>query len=188
MRGGLSRGGANRGGHVPAAARPAPPFDDSDDDDDDEWDDGEVEDWDEPESAPTKCLFTDQEFPSAAECLAHAVSSYQLDLLSIIRRLRLDMYDRMRLVNYLRSSVRKPGADTTALVASVVACEPGAQEPWPWSDDAYLQPVLADDPLLYTLSMDDEEQDEAEERADMLEAVSTRGAAHLSPAPAVGPG
>ena len=87
-----------------------------------------------------------------------------------------------------RRSVRKPGADTAALVASVVACEPGAQEPWPWSDDAYLQPVLADDPLLYTLSMDDEEQDEAEERADMLEAVSTRGAAHLSPAPAVGPG
>lgn len=49
-------------------------------DDDGDWDDGEMEDWNEDEAAPTRCLFSDQIFPSAAECLAHAAAAYQLDV------------------------------------------------------------------------------------------------------------
>jgi hypothetical protein len=161
-----NRGNVQRG--RPASA-PAPPTHDDNDDDyadsDDQWEDGGVEDWDEPENAPTRCLFTDQEFASPAECLAHAASSHALDLNLLIGRLKLDLYDKMKLVNFLRTSLRAPGADVAAVVAAVVACQPGAPEPWPWSEDTYLQPVLADDPLLYSLSMDDEEADEAEEQA-----------------------
>ena len=49
-------------------------------DDDDEWEDGEMEDWNEDECAPTRCLFGDAVFPSAVECLAHAASAYGLDV------------------------------------------------------------------------------------------------------------
>ena len=175
-RGSVHRGDVQRG--YSAASALAPPTHDDDDDNadsDDQWEDGGVEDWDEPEDAPTRCLFTDQEFASPAECLAHAASSHALDLNLLIGRLKLDLYDKMKLVNFLRTSLRTPGADVAAVVATVVACQPGAPESWPWSEDTYLQPVLADDPLLYSLSMDDDEADEAEEQADALEAV---GALH----------
>ena len=175
-RGSVNRGDVQRG--CSAASALAPPTHDDDDDNadsDDQWEDGGVEDWDEPEDAPTRCLFTDQEFASPAECLAHAASSHALDLNLLIGRLKLDLYDKMKLVNFLRTSLRTPGADVAAVVATVVACQPGAPESWPWSEDTYLQPVLADDPLLYSLSMGDDEADEAEEQADALEAV---GALH----------
>ena len=170
-----NRGSVQRG--CSAASAPAPPTHDDDDDDadsDDQWEDGGVEDWDEPENAPTRCLFTDQEFASPAECLAHAASSHALDLHLLIARLKLDLYDKMKLVNFLRTSLRTPGADVAAVVAAVVACQPGAPELWPWSDDTNLQPVLADDPLLYSLSMDDEEADEAEEQACKCTCTCTR--------------
>ena len=166
-RGGPSRFDRRERGYSAASTAAPPTHDDDDDtaDSDDQWEDGEVEDWDEPENAPTRCLFTDREFTSPSECLAHAASSHGLDLHLLIRRLKLDLYDKMKLVNFLRKSLRAPGADVAAVVAAVVACEPGAPEPWPWSEDTNLQPVLADDPLLYSLSMDDEEPDEAEEQA-----------------------
>ena len=175
-RGSVHRGDVQRGSSAASALAP-PTHDDDDDnaDSDDQWEDGGVEDWDEPEDAPTRCLFTDQEFASPAECLAHAASSHALDLNLLIGRLKLDLYDKMKLVNFLRTSLRTPGADVAAVVATVVACQPGAPESWPWSEDTYLQPVLADDPLLYSLSMGDDEADEAEEQADALEAV---GALH----------
>ena len=175
-RGSVHRGDVQRGSSAASALAP-PTHDDDDDnaDSDDQWEDGGVEDWDEPEDAPTRCIFTDQEFASPAECLAHAASSHALDLNLLIGRLKLDLYDKMKLVNFLRTSLRTPGADVAAVVATVVACQPGAPESWPWSEDTYLQPVLADDPLLYSLSMDDDEADEAEEQADALEAV---GALH----------
>ena len=49
-------------------------------------DDGEWEDWAEPEEAPTRCLFTERIFSSAAECLSHAVQEYQLDLVQVSSR------------------------------------------------------------------------------------------------------
>ena len=175
-RGGPSRFDRRERGYSAASATAPPTHDDDDDsaDSDDQWEDGEVEDWDEPENAPTRCLFTDREFTSPSECLAHAASSHGLDLHLLIRRLKLDLYDKMKLVNFLRKSLRAPGADVAAVVAAVVACQPGAPEPWPWSEDSNLQPVLADDPLLYSLSMDDEEPDEAEEQACTRTCTCTR--------------
>ena len=57
-----------------------------DDDDDDGDDDGDWEAWEEPEVAPTRCLFTSKVFNSAAECLAHAVQEYGLDLAKVAAR------------------------------------------------------------------------------------------------------
>ena len=150
--------------------------DDDDDDDDDEWDDGEEDDEFEPEAAPTRGLFSAQEFASPAECLADAASAHGLDVQQVIGRLRLDLYGRMKLVNYLRTSVSKPGADAAALVAAVNACVPGAPSAWPWSDDAYLQPALPDDPLLYSLTAEDADEEAAED--DAVDAVEAVGALH----------
>ena len=55
-------------------------------DNDDDDDDGDWESWAEPEVAPTRCLFTPKVFDSAAECLAHAVSEYGLDLAKVATR------------------------------------------------------------------------------------------------------
>ena len=49
-------------------------------------DDGDWEDWAELEEFPTRCLFTERMFSSAAECLTHMASDYQLDLLSVAGR------------------------------------------------------------------------------------------------------
>ena len=51
------------------------------DDDEAEW-----ESWGEPEVAPTRCLFTERMFDSAADCLAHANEAYNLDLQSLVVR------------------------------------------------------------------------------------------------------
>ena len=180
--GGSNRGrGATYDGRAyPTQSASEPPDaaadDDDDDDDDDEWDDGEEDDEFEPEAAPTRGLFSAQEFASPAECLADAASDHGLDVQQIIGRLRLDLYGRMKLVNYLRTSVGKPGADAATLVAAVNACAPGAPSAWPWSDDAYLQPALPDDPLLYSLTAADADEEAAED--DAVDAVEAVGALH----------
>ena len=76
-----------------------------DDGDDSDYDD---DDWDgfcEPEPAPTKCLFSEEIFPTAAECLSHAVQAHGVDLADIAGTLRLDIYGRVKLVNYVRGRV-----------------------------------------------------------------------------------
>ena len=74
--------------------------DDDDDDDDDNW-----EGWAEPEDAPTTDLFSARIFDSAAECLAYALSEHSLDLAAVVAELRLDIYGRVKLVNYVRKGI-----------------------------------------------------------------------------------
>ncbi|KAL1498887.1 hypothetical protein AB1Y20_013411 [Prymnesium parvum] len=110
-------------------------------------DDGEWEEWAEEEDMPTVCLFSSRVFASAAECLSHAASEYALDLPRVVRDHRLDLYGRVKLVNFVRASVI-----AGASPADVLAAVGGAEAPRPWEDEKYLVPVLPDDPLLYSLS------------------------------------
>jgi SAM-dependent methyltransferase len=116
------------------------------DDDDAEW-----ESFNEPEVAPTVDLFSDRVFESAAAALAHAKAAHGLDLASIAFGLKLDIYGRVRLVNYVRS--RAAAADESAAIVKSV--KEGASSSngatWPWADDKFLVPVLPEDPLLYSL-------------------------------------
>ena len=72
-------------------------------DDDDGFDsDAEWETWADEEVAPTRALFSDHTHASAAECLAEASSVHGLDLPALVARLRLDIYGRVQLVNFVR--------------------------------------------------------------------------------------
>ena len=106
------RGGyaASSGAAAASEARPPLPSPserqgDEDDLDGDDDDDGDWEAWGDVEPAPTRCLFSDRVFDSAAECLDHAASDYGLDVPAIISALRLDLYGYVRLVNYIRHAV-----------------------------------------------------------------------------------
>ena len=121
-----------------------------DDDDDMEGDDGDWEGWAEPEIAPTRDLFSDRIFESAGECLDHAVKEYGLDLVAIATRLRLDIYGRVRLVNYVRACAAKatPPATIVEMVNKAAHADGVGR---PWDDDGFLMPVLFEDPLLYSI-------------------------------------
>ncbi len=122
----------------------SPEIDDVDDDDDN-W-----EGWAEPEVAPTKDLFSTKIFDSAAECLTHAHDEYGLDLAAVAAMHRLDIYGRVKLVNYVRA-LHAEGKSPLAIVASIHAAHGDAAAARPWEDDRYLMPVTPDDPLLYSL-------------------------------------
>ena len=114
-------------------------------DDDEDWDT-----WEEPEPAPTRCLFTSQIFDSAALCLAHAATAYGLDLAAIAARHRLDIYGRVQLVNYVRSCAAEAGSSPSAITDSIN--QAGSRgNALPWVDEKYLVPVLPEDPLLYSI-------------------------------------
>jgi len=81
----------------------------------------------------------------------------------VIRTLKLDTYGCISLVNFIRSSVAAPGADAAAVAKAVMGCDATAPQSWPWRDEAHLKPVLADDPLLYSLAMGMDDDDEGEE-------------------------
>ena len=117
---------------------------DDDDDDDAAW-----ESWGEPEVAPTVDLFSERVFESAAECLAHA-KSQGLDLTGLVSTLGLDIYGRVKLVNYVRTRAKSGAApaEVAQVLQQAAAGEPAG---WPWQSDDFLMPVLPEDPLLYSL-------------------------------------
>ena len=136
--------------HLQYRASGHTPMQPQDDDDDDFSDDGEWESFNEPEVAPTQDLFSSQVFESAAAALAHAKSTHGLDLAGIAHLLRLDIYARVRLVNFVRRRVQA-AEDPAAIVKAVQQGASGDKANWPWADEKYLVPVLSEDPLLYSL-------------------------------------
>jgi hypothetical protein len=77
--------------------------------------------------------------------------------------LGLDDYGTIRVINFIRTEVaagRDPRPALTAAAAAASSSSAAASEAAagaPWSGDSYLQPVLADDPLL-TYDFDEEQQ------------------------------
>ena len=118
-------------------------------------DDGDWEAWGgEAEIAPTKDLFSDRIFESAAECLAHQKATHNIDLAKIAADLRLDIYGRVKLINYVRSR----SADQPATVATdLQKAAAGPRASWPWNGDQYFTPVVAEDPLLCSLGDADDD-------------------------------
>ncbi|XP_043225519.1 protein arginine N-methyltransferase 1-like isoform X2 [Amphibalanus amphitrite] len=105
---------------------------DSDDDDDDEaWE--EMEEDCEPLPAAT-CLFCPLQLP-ASDLVAHCRSEHSLDLAGLAVRHALDSFGYIRLVNYVRSTRVTP-SELDGLPAAA------------WADQAFMKPVVQDDPLL----------------------------------------
>ena len=106
-----------------------------DDEDADDADDT-FEDWVEPPTPCRSLADPSRTLDSVAEALSFD-RERGLDLVALVRRLQLDFYGQIRLVNWLRAAPRS-AADIEGLSASSEVLK----------DDAWLAPVLEDDPLL----------------------------------------
>jgi hypothetical protein len=73
--------------------------------------------------------------------------------LQVARTLRLDTYGCISLVNFIRRSMAAPDANAEAVAQAIAGCDVSAPQSWPWRDEMYLTPALPDDPLLYSLAM-----------------------------------
>ncbi|TXT12809.1 hypothetical protein VHUM_01210 [Vanrija humicola] len=142
----------------------APPPSDSGSDTDS--DDGRCSDWASSlgEARRTKDLFSDKVHASPEEALA-AAKAAGFDLAAASERLGLDLYGRMRLINFIRKGA------TPEQVAKVTAEE--------LKDDALLVPVLADDPLLQ-LDFDDDWSDDEEAQVSTARPAKTAADAEVS--------
>ncbi|KAJ2726148.1 hypothetical protein GGI07_000787 [Coemansia sp. Benny D115] len=120
---------------------------------DDRWDD-----WEDDEMAiPMKCLFCTHTFQSATVLFRHIKQHHGFDFLQTRSKLKLDFYQSMRVVNYIRTLGL---ADEN--FANVAEFRLEGTEDF-INDDKYLKPVIEDDTLLYALDELDLDDDFSEE-------------------------
>ncbi|KAI9149133.1 Ribosomal protein arginine N-methyltransferase rmt3 [Paramyrothecium foliicola] len=125
----------------------SPPID-SDGSDEGDWLDVEPDE----EVVSIVSLFDAQTFPTLAAMLSHCKDNHGFDLTATIRRLQLDFHGAVKLVNYVRTLVK----EEQDLPKDISRSD--------FEDDRFLQPVIENDALLFTL---DEilEEDEADDKA-----------------------
>ncbi|KAK3068676.1 hypothetical protein LTR53_013563 [Teratosphaeriaceae sp. CCFEE 6253] len=92
------------------------------------------------EKTSIKCLICDEKFDGVRKMVEHA-KGHDLDFDSIRKRHNLDFIATVQLVNFVRRSVLD-GASAGDL---------GGEKPEVFQQDEYLQPVLDDDALLYSI-------------------------------------
>lgn len=84
-------------------------------------------------------FFSQDTFTSAQEMLSHTKTKHNFDFLETARRLKLDFYGAIKLVNFVRTCHQK--GETVPADISTAHLD----------DDVYLKPVLDNDTFLYTL-------------------------------------
>lgn len=96
-------------------------------------------------------FFSDETFTTAREMLDHSKTKHNFDFLETTKRLKLDFYGAIKLVNFARTCHQK-GEPIPADISATHL-----------EDDVYLKPVLDNDTFLYTLDEilpeDGQEQD-----------------------------
>uniref|UniRef100_A0A3Q4AWY7 type I protein arginine methyltransferase n=1 Tax=Mola mola TaxID=94237 RepID=A0A3Q4AWY7_MOLML len=102
-----------------------------DGDDEEQWQWMEEEDG---AQVNVPCLFCDRLLSSAPATLQHCTAEHQVNLVQVIRRHNLDDYGYIKMINFIRSTVSTGLPDTSL----------------PWESEAFLRPVLQDDPMLQT--------------------------------------
>ncbi|KAJ1675610.1 hypothetical protein EV182_000934 [Spiromyces aspiralis] len=106
---------------------------------DERWDDWEDDEMD----TPMKCLFCSHTFQSAPTLFQHCEKIHGFDFLGTKKRLELDFYSCMRVVNYIRKMANENFAKVSGLMID------GTEEFL--KDDEYLKPTMDEDALLYAL-------------------------------------
>lgn len=108
---------------------------DSEGSDEGEWLDLESDE----EAIAIVSLFDSKTFPTAASMLDYCKQHHNFDFAALTRRLLLDFHGAVKLVNYIRLCVQKglPIANDISLKD--------------FNDDRYLQPVLENDALIFSL-------------------------------------
>ncbi|KAF2096637.1 protein arginine N-methyltransferas-like protein 3 [Rhizodiscina lignyota] len=104
---------------------------------------GEDKDWEDAENDEERLTFVsfldDATFSDLPSMLRHCKERYQFDFVTIVHQLGLDFLENVKLVNYIRNEV-KSGNKAFDVNSKDV-----------FSDDKYLQPVLEDDAVLFSL-------------------------------------
>lgn len=113
----------------------APQSNDSDSSGESDWLDAEPDE----EPSTTVSLFDGQTFPSPAEMLAYCKDTHGFDFLGIVRRLQLDFYGCIKLVNFVRQRVKQGQEIPEHISEEDIA------------DEQLLKPVLENDALLFNL-------------------------------------
>ncbi|KIW04003.1 uncharacterized protein PV09_04830 [Verruconis gallopava] len=113
------------------------------DDDDNGWEDAEPDE----EKIQILSLFDDRIFNDAKSMLDYCKERYHFDFISVQKQHNLDFYQSIKLVNYIRAAVKEGNTRPDVDLVSNFA------------DEKYLQPVLEDDALLF--SLDDLSAEEA---------------------------
>ncbi|KAK0946440.1 hypothetical protein LTR29_002202 [Friedmanniomyces endolithicus] len=102
------------------------------------WEDVEEE----VEVASIKCLICDERLDGARKLVVHCMKSHNLDLDRIRKEHQLNFIATIQLVNYIRSGVRSNDTITTDHLVN---------NPDAFRQDRFMQPVLEDDALLYSI-------------------------------------
>ncbi|RMZ91162.1 hypothetical protein DV736_g1614, partial [Chaetothyriales sp. CBS 134916] len=117
-----------------------------------EWEDVEED----RENITFVSLLDDQTFGSLTEMLEYCKEQYNFSIWDLQKRLQLDDLEKIKLINYVRAEVKKGNT------------QPKLESKAIFDDDKYLQPVLVDDALLYSLEdvlppvTDNDDSDEVE--------------------------
>ncbi|KAF1813624.1 protein methyltransferase [Eremomyces bilateralis CBS 781.70] len=106
---------------------------------DEGWEDVEPEE----EIISVKSFFDDRWFPDVKSMLEYCKQEHGFDFSDVRKRLGLDFYDTIKLINYIRE-----GAKVSKDVPEITSRDQ-------FVDDKFLQPALEDDALLFSLSFDD---------------------------------
>lgn len=132
----------------------------------------DFDDWeDEGEDAEivTCCLFCDYMGKSVADTLGHMVPHHGFDLVQIIKSRKLEFYQGIKLVNYIRSKVKENvefGKAKFNIDEHLKLME----------DESFLQPVLQDDPLLMYVGEIEIGEEETEKEIDQPQMSETEKA------------
>ncbi|CAG8519309.1 1757_t:CDS:10 [Diversispora eburnea] len=129
------------------------------DSNDERWDDWEEE---EGNQQNLKCLFCKQLFSTSSNDLFfHCIEYHGFDFQKIRLDLKLDFYQSIRLINYIRKQVLEiPELENVTSysiseISSVI------------NNDEYLKPVLEEDSLLYAFDNDEIEDDDFDEKINL---------------------
>ncbi|XP_078171173.1 protein arginine methyltransferase 3 [Carex rostrata] len=137
------------------------------------WDDWRAGDGEDDEWAPLAsvlCLFCTEKFDSSELLFKHCSVEHSFNFDGVVKNFGLDFYGSLKLVNYVRSKVSQNKCWSfdqafecnqdmlNHLHANTTCFKKDAK--LPWDDDMYLKPYLEDDPLLHSLSMDDDDYDD----------------------------
>ncbi|CAH0043952.1 unnamed protein product [Clonostachys solani] len=117
---------------------------------DSEWQDVEPDE----ETSTVVSFFDQQTFARPTEMLAHSKEKHGFDFLATQRRLNLDFYGAIKLVNYVRYQVQQG----QSLPAEITLAE--------LEHERYLKPVLENDALLFSLD-DVLEADQSEDNSSL---------------------
>ena len=92
------------------------------------------------ESVQIVCLLCASTFASGKDMLEHCKGEHGFDFLEVRKLCGLDFYGTIKFINYIRSVIQDRGAEGL-----------NVSDPAAWADERFMQPVLSDDALLFSL-------------------------------------